>query len=205
MRGIITPVLPHDLPENWTDNQYVTPGGTEAGLTEQHGFNYLMKQVNNSQKAINELNGEVRMASAELSSPGWYRVTRCSEEYSASFELSINTVCKNYLPTCCVVSVGSYWGSVSLNEKIVTSIGVISKLRVVYKTSGGGEYYVEAYYESDTSNVCQVTTRNFNHVIPNSTLEAVAFEPGSVPSGYSAVELELSYLPGHKVVDATVG
>lgn len=55
MGNIITPELPHDLPENWTDNQYVTPGGTEAGLTEQHGFNYLMKQVNNTQKAVNEL------------------------------------------------------------------------------------------------------------------------------------------------------
>lgn len=58
MGKIITPVLPHDLPENWTDNQYVTPGGTEAGLSEQHGFNYLMKQVNNAQKAINELDTE---------------------------------------------------------------------------------------------------------------------------------------------------
>lgn len=55
MGKIINQNLPHDLPENWTDNQYVTPGGTEAGLSEQHGFNYLMKQVNNAQKAIQEL------------------------------------------------------------------------------------------------------------------------------------------------------
>lgn len=55
MGNIITPVLPHDLPESWTDNQYVTPGGVEVGLSEQHGFNYLMKQVNNTQKAVNEL------------------------------------------------------------------------------------------------------------------------------------------------------
>lgn len=55
MGKIITPVLPHDLPENWTDNQYVTPGGIEAGLSKQHGFNYLMKQVNDAQRAINEL------------------------------------------------------------------------------------------------------------------------------------------------------
>lgn len=55
MGRLITSVLPHDLPENWSDNQYVTPGGTEAGLTEQHGFNYLMEQVNNTQKAVNEL------------------------------------------------------------------------------------------------------------------------------------------------------
>lgn len=55
MGRLITIALPNDLPENWTDNQYVTPGGTEAGLTKQHGFNYLMTQVNNAQKAINEL------------------------------------------------------------------------------------------------------------------------------------------------------
>ena len=59
MGNIITPVLPHDLPENWNDTQYVSPGGIEVGLTEKHGYNYLMKQVNNSQKAINELDAEL--------------------------------------------------------------------------------------------------------------------------------------------------
>lgn len=59
MGNIITPVLPHDLPENWNDTQYVSPGGTEVGPTEKHGYNYLMKQVNNSQKAINELDAEL--------------------------------------------------------------------------------------------------------------------------------------------------
>ncbi len=48
--------LPADLPENWTDSQYVSPGGTEVGLTRQHGFNYLMQQVNNAQRAAKELN-----------------------------------------------------------------------------------------------------------------------------------------------------
>ena len=48
--------LPADLPENWTDSQYVSPGGTEVGLTKQHGFNYLMQQVNNAQKAAKEIN-----------------------------------------------------------------------------------------------------------------------------------------------------
>lgn len=47
--------LPADLPENWTDTQYVSPEGIEVGLTEKHGYNYLMKQVNNAQTAILEL------------------------------------------------------------------------------------------------------------------------------------------------------
>lgn len=55
MGKVITVSLPHDLPEDWNENQYVSPGGTEVGLTPQHGYNYLMEQVNNAQKAINEL------------------------------------------------------------------------------------------------------------------------------------------------------
>lgn len=47
--------LPADLPENWTQGQIVSPNGTEAGLTEQHGYNYLMKQVNDTQEAVNEV------------------------------------------------------------------------------------------------------------------------------------------------------
>lgn len=66
MGNIITPVLPHDLPENWNDTQYVSPGGTEVGLTEKHGYNYLMKQVNNSQKAINELDAELEKIDTTL-------------------------------------------------------------------------------------------------------------------------------------------
>ena len=44
-----------DLPENWNENQYVAPNGPQVGLTEQHGYNYLMKQVNNAQVAEIEL------------------------------------------------------------------------------------------------------------------------------------------------------
>lgn len=55
MGKIISVPLPQDLPENWNESQYVSPGGTEVGLTEQHGYNYLMRQVNNAQKAAEEL------------------------------------------------------------------------------------------------------------------------------------------------------
>ena len=47
--------LPANLPENWTDSQYVSPGGTEVGLTPQHGYNYLNRQVNAVQKAAQEI------------------------------------------------------------------------------------------------------------------------------------------------------
>ena len=52
MPDITIPSLPADLPENWTNEQIVSAGGTEAGLTPQHGYNYLMEQVNDAQAAI---------------------------------------------------------------------------------------------------------------------------------------------------------
>lgn len=48
-----------DLPENWTMGQTISPNGTEAGLTEKHGYNYLMKQVNLAQKEVNNINTEL--------------------------------------------------------------------------------------------------------------------------------------------------
>lgn len=55
MSKFVTVELPHDLPENWTKDNYVSPGGTDVGLTPKHGYNYLMKQVNNAQQAAAEL------------------------------------------------------------------------------------------------------------------------------------------------------
>lgn len=48
----ITVNLPADLPEDWEANDIVAPDGADAGLSEQHGYNYLMEQVNNAQEAI---------------------------------------------------------------------------------------------------------------------------------------------------------
>lgn len=47
--------LPADLPENWTSGQTIAPTGEEVGLDNQYGYNYLMKQVNNAQKALKAL------------------------------------------------------------------------------------------------------------------------------------------------------
>lgn len=47
--------LPADLPENWTSGQTIAPTGAEVGLDIQYGYNYLMMQVNNAQKALKAL------------------------------------------------------------------------------------------------------------------------------------------------------
>lgn len=46
--------LPADLPTNWNASQAITPQGTETGLSPQHGYNYLNKQINDAQTAVND-------------------------------------------------------------------------------------------------------------------------------------------------------
>ena len=47
--------LPADLPEDWVENQIVAPEGQSVGLDQQHGYNYLMEQVNNAQTAASQI------------------------------------------------------------------------------------------------------------------------------------------------------
>ena len=51
----ITTPLPADLPEAWQTGQTVAPTGAEVGLSRQHGYNYLMEQVNAAQEAVNTI------------------------------------------------------------------------------------------------------------------------------------------------------
>ena len=52
--------LPADLPEDWTGGQTVAPTGAEVGLSEQHGYNYLMEQVNAAQEAVNTISDALK-------------------------------------------------------------------------------------------------------------------------------------------------
>ena len=56
--------LSADLPTNWTTGQTVSPSGTDVGLTAQHGYNYLMQQVNAAQTAANLLGGALDTAAS---------------------------------------------------------------------------------------------------------------------------------------------
>ena len=51
----ITVPLPQDMPTNWVYGQTIGPNGTDVGLTQQYGYNYLMQQVNAAQQAAEEL------------------------------------------------------------------------------------------------------------------------------------------------------
>ena len=51
----INPPLSADLPTNWVTGDTISPGGADVGLSEQHGYNYLMQQVNAAQEGVNAL------------------------------------------------------------------------------------------------------------------------------------------------------
>ena len=69
MENPITTPLPADLPESWQTSQIVAPDGADAGLSEQHGYNYLMRQVNAAQEGVNAL-GEALEQVPELDGSG---------------------------------------------------------------------------------------------------------------------------------------
>lgn len=78
--------LPADLPENWTQGQIISPNGTEVGLTEQHGYNYLMKQVNAAQRAANTIAPDFDNL---LAWPGCKRITPPKDEAANTYTETI--------------------------------------------------------------------------------------------------------------------
>ena len=66
MAKITQPNLPADLPEDWNNSQYVSADGLVAGLTTKHGYNYLMEQVNDAQKAVNTLAQQAQTGLTDL-------------------------------------------------------------------------------------------------------------------------------------------
>lgn len=60
--------LPADLPTNWTQGQIISPNGTEVGLSEQYGYNYLNEQVNNTQTEVNSLSADQTSTQQQVNS-----------------------------------------------------------------------------------------------------------------------------------------
>ena len=67
--------LPADLPEDWTGGQTVAPTGAEVGLSEQHGYNYLMEQVR-SERHFRDWRRWGPMARCQVSSSQRWTMTR---------------------------------------------------------------------------------------------------------------------------------
>jgi hypothetical protein len=135
MSHFLSVELPGDLPQKWTEDQFVAPEGTDVGLTEQHGYNYLNKQVNNSHKATNELS-KVVCSGIDNLLDNWH------------FESPINEP-KGY----CVKLYTTYYKDTALTQSAGSTTGVVAA-KYVNTTYGtimvnGTEYYVKysAMYE----------------------------------------------------------
>lgn len=211
MGRIITPTLPHDLPENWTDNQYVSPGGTEVGLTRQHGFNYLMEQVNNAQRAINELDSNALSAGALfhmiasepalLSTAGWYRLASFEGDFNTSVSalLFVGNNFYNGGASSILASVGlnAHAASVVVLDHTFTSIPIFDTLRFVRNDALQATYLDIRYTRKSENLVCSglltfsynsrgtQTSRNFAPVTELSSGDVIILQQdlASVPNG----------------------
>lgn len=131
MSKFVSVPLPQDLPQDWTDSKYVSPNGVEVGLTEKHGYNYLMEQVNNAQKAAEELGeGLDYMVGVNLLD-NWYfadPVHRKLEKYA--------------------VSGADYYSDASFTKKVntltqATPLTEVTDSYGAYSNSSGTSYYVK--------------------------------------------------------------
>ena len=63
MANLFPTPFPADLPENWTQGQTVSPNGTEVGLAQQYGYNYLMQLVNSLASGLNGVDSNALLTS----------------------------------------------------------------------------------------------------------------------------------------------
>ena len=66
----ISQPLPADLPTDWVYGQTVAPQGSQAGLSEEYGYNYLMEQVNTAQQGVNIINNAFTDLADQTQIPG---------------------------------------------------------------------------------------------------------------------------------------
>ena len=64
--------LPADLPEDWTGGQTVAPTGAEVGLSEQHGYNYLMEEIGEAFSGLATLGPDGKVPGEQLPDIGGF-------------------------------------------------------------------------------------------------------------------------------------
>lgn len=143
----ITVQLPKDLPTNWLYGQTVAPTGQEVGLSVQHGYNYLMQQVNNVQQAASEL-GAAHAALTGEDIPT-----------SADDETDLATALSNKAPGG--FGLGGNVASAPLNEEgnadanLITQSGFFRAIANVPEISGWN-YILHINYSSTISDAIQL-------------------------------------------------
>lgn len=164
--------LPADLPENWTSNQIIAPTGAEAGLDNRHGYNYLMKQVNNAQKAATALN------EGKLSLSGGTMIGPLILPGGSALGIEDNAATHN------MVYRGKALGtSVTSEQWAAIKAGTFKDLYLGdYWSIGGVDYLIAAFNYWLT---CGDTACNTNHllVVPRNNLYTYKFNPTNTTEG----------------------
>lgn len=165
--------LPADLPENWTSYQIVAPTGAEVGLDNRHGYNYLMKQVNNAQKAATALNeGKLSLSGGTMTGP------IIMPGGGSALSIEDNAATHN------MVYRGKALGTSATSEQwAAIKAGTFKDLYLGdYWSIGGMDYIIAAF---DYWYKCGVPACNTHHavVIPRSQLYTYKFNPTNTTEG----------------------
>lgn len=131
----ITVPLPQDLPETWAANQIVSPDGVSAGLTPQHGYNYLMQQVNNAQIAAQEV-GEAIPLLADTALSNLNNPQKALSNLGAGVQ-------PNLLDNAYFLGGGTGWGVFPVNQKGQTVYNQIGDLFDRWKEIYGKSWSVQ--------------------------------------------------------------
>lgn len=128
--------LPADLPENWTQGQIVSPNGTEVGLTEQHGYNYLMKQVNDTQTEVNNVGSTIEAALKDVAKEA------SVQEIQDKMPLLNSTIgTNNPVPLDTIILqavVGNVFEYTTAGTYILQIPATVTKIKVTACGAGGG-------------------------------------------------------------------
>lgn len=165
--------LPADLPENWTSEQTVAPTGAEVGMDEQHGYNYLMKQVNNAQKAAAALNkGKLSLSGGTLTGP------IIMPGGGSALSIEDNAATHNM-----VYRGKALGGSVTSEQWAAIKAGTFKDLYLGdYWSIGGVDYLITAFNYWLT---CGDTACNTNHllVVPQTNLYTASMNSSNITTG----------------------
>lgn len=128
--------LPADLPENWTQGQIVSPNGTEVGLSEQHGYNYLMKQVNATQTEVNNVGSTIEVVLKDVAKEA------SVQEIQDKMPLLNSTIgTNNPVPLDTIILqavVGNVFEYTTAGTYILQIPATVTKIKVTACGAGGG-------------------------------------------------------------------
>lgn len=116
--------LPADLPTNWVRGQTIAPAGSDVGLAQQYGYNYLMAAVNAAQSGVNTIGNAFS---------GLATTTQIQ-----NINNKINNL-QDAVDGCAQIEFGTYVGTGTNGSKNKNSLtfGFLPKIIFIFRTSGG--------------------------------------------------------------------